>query len=179
MTAPVLAGFAEALGDDGIGCLRFNFLYKERGKKAPDREPLLRGAWEAAFEQGRTLGEPVWVAGKSLGGRIASLLVADGMPAAGIVFLGYPLHAPGKPERLRDEHLARAQVPMLFLQGDKDPFARWELLEPIVKRLGERAMLHRIPGGDHSFRVRGGPRDDHAIGKELGGIAAGFIGSKG
>ena len=83
------------------------------------------------------------------------MCVADGMPAAGLVFLGYPLHPPGKPERLRAEHLERISVPMLFLQGTRDPFARTELLEGVLERLGDRATLVPVEGGDHSFRVRG------------------------
>ena len=82
-------------------------------------------------------GVPVLAGGKSLGGRIASMCVADGMPAAGLVFLGYPLHPPGKPERLRAEHLERITVPMLFLQGTRDPFAKPELLAKVLEGLGE------------------------------------------
>jgi uncharacterized protein len=103
------------------------------------------------------------------------LLVADGLPAAGLVFVGYPLHPPGKPERARDEHLGRIPVPMLFLQGTADPFARWELLEGVVERLGDRATLHPVEGGDHSFRVRGRKRADEEIGRELAEPAATFI----
>jgi hypothetical protein len=111
-----------------------------------------------------------------MGGRIASMMVADGeLEAAGLVFVGYPLHAPGKPDRLRDEHLDAIAVPMLWLQGTADPFARWDLLERVVGRLGNRATVHRIEGGDHSFRVRGQPRDDEGTGTALGEAAARFI----
>jgi predicted alpha/beta-hydrolase family hydrolase len=179
MRNALLLGFAEGLADQGIACLRFNFPYQERGAKAPDPPPALVGAWQAAFERGRELGEPVWVSGKSMGGRIASMAVAEGMPAAGLVFLGYPLHPPGRPERIRDAHLDDVRVPMLFIQGTQDPFARWDLLEGVVKRLADRATLHPIEGGGHSFRVRGGPRDDHGTGWELAGIAAAFIREQG
>jgi predicted alpha/beta-hydrolase family hydrolase len=175
MEDPLLAGFAEGLAAAMISCLRFNFPYREAGKKAPDPEPVLREAWEAAFARGTEMGSPVWAGGKSLGGRIASMVVADGVPAAGLVFVGYPLHPPGKPERIRDAHLPSVHVPMLFLQGTKDPFARPDLLEKTIRRLGDRATLHPIEGGDHSFRVRGTPKDDNGTGRTLAEIAARFV----
>jgi predicted alpha/beta-hydrolase family hydrolase len=170
-----LMGFAEGLADEKIACLRFNFPYKERGSKAPDPPHVLLDAWRAAFEEAREIGDAVWVSGKSMGGRIGSMAVAEGMPAAGLVFLGYPLHPPGKPDRIRDAHLDDVRVPMLFIQGTQDSFARWDLLEGVVKRLADRAVLHPIEGGDHSLRVRGRPRDDLGTGRELAGIAAPFI----
>lgn len=175
VTTPLLAGFAEGLAARGVGCLRFNFPYRERGRRAPDPERVLREAWTAAFEHACTLGDPVWVGGKSLGGRIASLLVAEGLPAAGLVFVGYPLHPPGRPERIRDAHLPSIRVPMLFLQGTADPFARWDLIRETVERLGSLALLHRVEGGDHSFRVRGRPRDDKGTGSRLGEVAGDFV----
>ena len=175
MSSASLVGFAEGLDEEGMACLRFNFPYKERGSKAPDPPRILLDAWRAAFEQAQGIGEPVWVSGKSMGGRIGSMAVAEGMPAAGLVFLGYPLHPPGKPDRIRDAHLDDVQVPMLFIQGTQDPFARWDLLEGVVKRLADRAVLHPIEGGDHSFRVRGQPRDDRGSGRDLAAVAAEFI----
>ena len=173
---PLLDGFAAGLAAAGVTCLRFNFLYSEAGKRSPDREPLLREAWSGAFDRGGEIGGPVWAGGKSMGGRIASMMVADGdLDAAGLVFVGYPLHPPGKPDRLRDEHLGGVRVPMLWLQGTADPFARWDLLEGVLARLGKRATLHRIEGGDHSFRVRGQKRDDEGTGTALGEVAARFI----
>jgi predicted alpha/beta-hydrolase family hydrolase len=177
MDAPLLVGFTDGLAEAGVGSLRFNFLYKEEGRKAPDPPAKLRDVWTAAFgeAQRRAKGTAVWAGGKSLGGRIASLLVADGLPAAGLVFLGYPLHAPAKPDRIRDEHLYGIEVPMLFLEGTRDPFARWDLIQGVVERLGKRATLHPIEGGDHSFRVRGIKRPDEEIGRELAAVAAEFV----
>jgi uncharacterized protein len=173
---PFLAGFCRAMGEAGIATLRFNFLYLERGRRSPDSERLLREVWLAAFEDAsrRSKDRPVLAGGKSLGGRIASMCVADGMPAAGLVFLGYPLHPPGKPDRLRAEHLSRIQVPMLFLQGTRDPFARPALLEGVIGAL-DRATLVPVEGGDHSFRVRGQKADDRAIGAALAGTAAPWV----
>jgi predicted alpha/beta-hydrolase family hydrolase len=176
MTNPVLAGFAAGLASQDVGCLRFNFAYSEAGRRGPDREPKLRPVWSAAFERAAEDGGPVWASGKSLGGRIASMMVADGeLDATGLILVGYPLHPPGKPERIRDEHLYRIEVPMLFLQGTADPFAQPELLAGVLKRLGKRATLHAVEGGDHSFRVRGRKRDDVGTGEELGEVAGRFV----
>jgi uncharacterized protein len=176
MRTALLDGFAAGMSAAGVSCLRFNFAYSEAGKRGPDREPVLRAVWGAAFDRARSVGEPTWAGGKSLGGRIASLMIADGeLDAAGLVLVGYPLHPPGKPERLRDEHLDRVEVPMLFLQGTADPFATWGLLTGVLDRLGDRATLHPVEGGDHSFRVRGRPKDDAGTGTALGEAAARFI----
>ena len=177
MDHPFLAGFCRAMGDSGVATVRFNFPYIERGRRAPDPERVLRETWLAAFDAAseRSQGSPTLAGGKSLGGRIASMCVADGMPAAGLVFLGYPLHAPGKTERLRAEHLARIAVPMLFVQGTRDPFARPDLLAKVIDGLGERATLEPVEGGDHSFRVRGVRADDREIGASLAGWAAPFV----
>jgi hypothetical protein len=177
MDHPFLAGFCRAMAGSGVATLRFNFPYLQRGRRSPDPERVLRETWLAAFEAAarRPAGAAVLAGGKSLGGRIASMCVADGMPAAGLVFLGYPLHPPGKPERLRDEHLDRISVPMLFLQGTRDTFARPDLLGSVLERLGERATLVPIEDGDHSFRIRGERADDRRIGATLAAAAAPFV----
>jgi predicted alpha/beta-hydrolase family hydrolase len=177
MEHPFLSGFSRAMNDEGVATLRFNFVYLENGRRSPDPEPLLREAWLAAFAAAtaRAKGEPVWAGGKSLGGRLASMVVADGMPAAGLVFLGYPLHPPGKPERIRDAHLYEIGVPMLFLEGTRDPFATTELLAGVLKKLGGWATLISIEGGDHSFNVRGAKRDAREVGASLAEPAAAFI----
>jgi predicted alpha/beta-hydrolase family hydrolase len=176
MRTDLLDGFAAGLAAAGVSCLRFNFSYSEAGKRGPDREPALRAVWSAVFDRARGVGDPAWAGGKSMGGRIASMMVADGeLDAAGVVLVGYPLHPPGRPDRLRDEHLGGIRVPMLFLQGTADPFARWDLLTKALDRLGDRATLHPIDGGDHSFRVRGRPKDDPGTGTALGEAAARFI----
>lgn len=177
MDHPFMAGFSRAVADARVATLRFNFPYIEKGRRSPDPEPVLRATWLAAFEAGkaRSDGRPVLAGGKSLGGRIASMAVADGMPAAGLVFLGYPLHAPGKPERVRDEHLYWIEAPMLFLHGTADPFARAELLKKVLRKLGERAEYVAIEGGDHSFNVKGRKKDPREVGAELAELAAPFV----
>lgn len=177
MDHPFLVGFARAINGLGVATLRFDFPYMASGRRSPDPEPSLRAAWTAAFEQavGRSGGLPVWVGGKSLGGRIASMVVADGMPAAGLVFLGYPLHPPGKPERVRDEHLYRIGVPMLFLHGTRDAFAQPELLKKVLSKLGSAANYVPIEAGDHSFNVRGRKRSAREVGADLAPTVASFI----
>jgi predicted alpha/beta-hydrolase family hydrolase len=177
MDHPFLVGFCRAMGDAGIATMRFNFPYAERGRRSPDPERALRAAWLAAYEAvvASSGGRPVLAGGKSLGGRIASMCVADGMPAAGLVFLGYPLHPPGRPERIRDEHLYRVAAPMLFLHGTNDPFASGRLLAEVARKLGDRATVEEIEGGDHSFNVRGRRRDAREVGAGLAELAAPFV----
>ena len=177
MDHPFLVGFAQGMHEEGVATLRFNFPYMEEGRRSPDPPGVLMGAWGAAFEVARRAFPHLTLlaGGKSLGARIASMCVADGMPAAGLAFLGYPLHPPGRPERIRDQHLARVGVPMLFLQGTRDPFARTDLLSAVLDRLGDRATLVPVEGGDHSFRVRGERRDDREIGASLAALAVPFV----
>lgn len=177
MEHPFLAGFTRALNDLGLATLRFNFPYREAGRKFPDRPPAAIAAWRAAMAEAaaRAGGEPLWAAGKSFGGRMASMAVAEGMPAAGLVYLGYPLHPPGKPEKLRDEHLYGLTLPMLFLQGTRDPFATPELLETVVARIGPSAALEWLEGGGHTFDVAGTKRSADEVGASLAGPAAAFI----
>ena len=173
-------GIARVLVAEAVSVLRFNFPYMSAGRRAPDRPPVLMGAWRAVLEEAGRLGRglPLVASGKSLGGRMASMVAADDGEAfagAGLVFFGYPLHAPGKTEKIRDEHLYQVTVPMLFIEGTSDSLARFDLIQDVVKRLGPGARLHPVEGGDHSFRVRGKKRDDREIGEELGAIAAPFI----
>jgi predicted alpha/beta-hydrolase family hydrolase len=177
MQHPFLVGFTRALNDQAIATLRFNFPYQEAGRRSPDTEPVLRDTWLAAFEWAVAQAGPssVLVGGKSLGGRIASMVVADGMAVAGLVLLGYPLHPPGRPERIRDEHLYRIEVPMLFIQGTADPFARRELLAGVLAKLGDRATHDPVEGGDHSFRVKGVKAADRDIGAGLAELASPFV----
>lgn len=177
---PFLVGFTDALNDAGVATLRFNFPYREAGRRLPDRAPRAIAAWEAAMTAAtaRSPGQPVWAAGKSFGGRMASMAVAAGMPAAGLVFLGYPLHPPGKPDKMRDEHLYGIDLPMLFVQGTRDPFGTPAELTPVVDRIGA-ATLRLIDDGNHSFEVRGAKRPPAEVGAALAPIVAGFMRSGG
>jgi predicted alpha/beta-hydrolase family hydrolase len=180
MRAPFLAGVAAALVEAGLSVLRFNFPYMAAGRRGPDRPPVLMEAWRSAVAEAlrRADGLPVVASGKSLGGRMASMVAAedgDAFVGSALVFFGYPLHAPGKTEKLRDEHLARVTVPMLFIQGTSDSLARFDLVQDVVGRLGDRAWLRPIEGGDHSFRGRGPKRNAREIGSDLGAIAGRFV----
>lgn len=152
---PMLLSLAEAIAASGRAALLYNFPYAEKRSRRPDPPSLLESATRAAARLAveTTGARRVVHGGRSLGGRIASQAVAAGEPAAGLAFLAYPLHPPGKPERLRDAHLPRIAVPMLFVQGTRDAFAREDLLQRTVDALAPRAELVRVTGADHSFGV--------------------------
>lgn len=177
---PFMSGFATALPGLGISTLRFNFPYMDAGKKFPDRAPRAVEVWKQVREwvaENLAAGLPVFAAGKSFGGRMASAAVAEGMQTPGLIFLGYPLHAPKKTGKLRDEHLYGLDTPMLFLQGTKDPFATPQLLEDVVGKLGARATLHWIEGGDHSFKTAYSGRTVEQDGAQLAEPVLRFIDS--
>jgi predicted alpha/beta-hydrolase family hydrolase len=158
-----MVNFAAALASRGIETITFNFAYTEAGRRVPDRNDRLEAAWRrmiAAYRNGE-LGTRARLAigGKSMGGRIASQVAAGeddgaGDGIAGLVFLGYPLHPPGRPDKLRAAHLPRIRAPMLFVQGSRDTFGTPEELAPILKTLQAPAELCVVEDGDHSFKVR-------------------------
>jgi predicted alpha/beta-hydrolase family hydrolase len=159
MDSPLPRGIASGLAAVGVEVIRFNFPYREAGRKAPDKQDRLEACYWAVAKEAAAAAEPLYLGGGSMGGRIASHIVADGFPAAGLVLQSYPLHPPGKPERLRDAHLRRVGVPMLFISGTRDAFASGDLLEQTIASL-PTATLHRIEGGDHSLNVKGrSPQD--------------------
>jgi len=153
---------AKHLAERGVAVVTFDFLYMERGRRAPDRPDVLVATWHAALVtvRGRVSG-PLFAGGKSMGGRIASMVAAEAVldvAITGLVFLGYPMHPPGKPTQLRTEHLSHIRSPMLFVQGSRDPFGSEEEMRPLVKELDRargkrRAEIHVVAGGDHSFKV--------------------------
>ena len=153
---PVLRGLGERLD---CAVLRFNLPYREAGRRSPGSPKQAEDCWRAVAKAVTQDHDRVFVGGKSYGGRMASHVVADGFAVDGLVLLSYPLHPPGKPDRLRDEHLPRVGVPMLFVQGTKDPFATPDLLRRTLGRL-PRASLVAVDGGDHSLRVRARPQAD-------------------
>ncbi len=176
---PFMAGLALSLADHGIASLRYQFPYMEQGKRAPDPQPVLletvRSAVSLAREYAGDL--PMLAGGKSLGGRMTSTAACrDPLPGVrGLVFFGFPLHAPGKPSDERGRHLFEVNLPMLFLQGTRDQLADLTLLRPLCDRLGKRARLHVIDGADHSFHVpKKSGRTDQDVLNELGEAAAYF-----
>jgi predicted alpha/beta-hydrolase family hydrolase len=146
---------ANSLVAAGIEAWRFEFPYMAAGRRSPDRNPVLEETWRSMIDHVRSATDlPVLVGGKSIGGRIASQVVAAGADVRGLIFLGYPLHPPGKPERLRVEHLAAIKAPMLFIEGTRDPFCPLETLQKVLKGVDSPTELVVISDGDHSYKVR-------------------------
>jgi uncharacterized protein len=153
--------FATGLAIRGVDTVTFNFIYSENGKRFPDRNDKLEACYRRVIEaiQSGQLSKSIShdklaIGGKSMGGRIASQIAAatpDGI--AGLVFLGYPLHPPGRPEKLRSKHLPAIRAPMLFVQGSRDAFGAPAELERIFGGLQAPADLVAVDGGDHSFKV--------------------------
>jgi predicted alpha/beta-hydrolase family hydrolase len=152
---PMLRALAEALAASGRAACLYNFCYAEKGARRPDPPSALEATTRAvaAFAREATGARLVVHGGRSMGGRIASQVVAKGEPADGLVFLGYPLHPPGQFEKRREAHLPAITVPQLFVQGTRDAFAREDLLLALIERLSPRAELHRVAEADHSFAV--------------------------
>ena len=152
-----MASNVEGLAERGIATLRYNFLYTEKGSKRPDAPRTAHAAVRAAASISKKLAGdlPLYAGGRSFGGRMTSQAQADEpLPGVrGLAFLGFPLHPAGKPGVERAEHLAKVQVPMLFLSGSRDALAELDLLRPVVAELGKRATLRVVEHADHSFNV--------------------------
>jgi predicted alpha/beta-hydrolase family hydrolase len=180
MRHPFMAAIADRLGAEGIATLRYQFPYMESGLSRTDTPAVAMATVRAACaEAARLAGElPRIAGGKSFGGRMTSSAQAESPLAGvrGLVFLGFPLHPPGRPGTSRAEHLDRVTVPMLFLQGTRDDFADLELTRGVTARLGPRATLHVVDGADHSFGVlkRSGRTADQVL-AELARVMAGWI----
>jgi uncharacterized protein len=151
--------FAQALSALGLDVVTFNFLYTEQNRRIPDRAPVLEDCYRAAIDavRGRldSARRTLFIGGKSMGGRIATHVAAADpqLPVAGLVLLGYPLHPPGQPQKLRDAHLPLVRRPTLFVQGSRDAFGTPDELAPIVVRMAPAPVVHTIAGGDHSFKL--------------------------
>ncbi|MGI9628758.1 MAG: alpha/beta hydrolase family protein [Longimicrobiales bacterium] len=181
MTHVFMESTAEALADRGISTLRYNFSYMEQGRRRPDHAKRLTRVVASALSAGRRLAGdlPLVAGGKSMGGRMTSTLLSEseGPPELrGIVFFGFPLHAPRKPDDKRAAHLGSVRYPTLFLQGTRDDLADLTLLRPHVHAMGDSATLHVVEGADHSFKVlkRSG-RTAEEVGDELADVTAGWI----
>jgi predicted alpha/beta-hydrolase family hydrolase len=164
-----LEAVAASLAARGVATLRYQFPYMDKGGRRPDPPRVLEASVRAAVERAAAAGLPLIAGGKSLGGRMTSSAAADSpLPGVrGLVFLGFPLHPPGQPGTRRADHLRQVNVPMLFLQGTRDPFAPVDLITQVCQGLGPRATLHLVEGGDHSFEVlkRSGRAPDDVIGE--------------
>ena len=146
---------AQSMQDAGLGVVRFNFLYKEKKSGRPDAMPRLMETVAAVTDHTRReLGPgPMFLGGRSMGGRAASMLAAEGFATDGLILLAYPLHPPGQPERMRDTHLPLISVPVLCFNGTRDEFCQPELMAPVLHRLPKTWTMHWIEGADHSFHV--------------------------
>ena len=173
---PFMAGVARAIAVHDIDVVTFDFPYKRLQKSAPDRPPVLEQAFrdvvDAAGSWSHT--ERLFIGGKSMGGRIATHLAAQGLPVlSGVVCFGYPLHPPGKPDQLRVAHLPSIAAPLLIIQGERDAFGTPDELRPHLDAMKAGVRLHVIPRADHSLAVRGRSTSDTYT--ELAAIAAAFI----
>jgi len=177
MNHPFMAVVADELAERGIATLRYQFHYMEQGSRRPDPPALAQAAVRAAVAAAGKLARclPLIAGGKSFGGRMTSQAQAaaslDGV--RGLAFLGFPLHAAGKPSNDRARHLLDVKVPMLFLQGTRDTLADLAMLRPVVKGLGKRATLCLFDEADHSFHVpaRTGRKDPEVRGEVLDALA--------
>ena len=180
-----MVGFARALAERGLDVLTFNFLYMQQGRRVPDRTATLEASYRDAIGAardrfGRNI---VFIGGKSMGGRIATHLAAAEDAATlgigGVVLLGYPLHPPGKPAQLRSAHLPRIRVPMLFVQGERDPFGTPDELRPVLDTIPADVTLHVVSNGDHSLALpRRAGADTAAVYADIQNTIATWIAAK-
>lgn len=162
-TSGFMRMFAKGLAARGLDVMTFNFIYMEQGRSVPDQkgklESCYRAVIEATLKHKKLKKNRLVVGGKSMGGRIASQVMAGeeketfADDVAGLVFLGYPLHPPGNPARLRVEHLEHIGKPMLFVQGTRDALGTPDEIQPYIKNLRPAAKIYSIEGGDHSFKA--------------------------
>ncbi|MEX2279699.1 MAG: alpha/beta fold hydrolase [Acidimicrobiia bacterium] len=143
-----IVGIADALAERGVRVVTFNYPYTESGRRAPDRPPVLLECHRAVAS---AVGGPLFLGGRSMGGRIATMLAAEGYPSRGVVLYAYPLHPAGRPEKLRVAHLPEVSVPMLFFRGSRDALSRSDLFDAHIRPL-RGAYVVDMEGADHSFR---------------------------
>jgi uncharacterized protein len=178
-----MEAMAQKLAAAGVATLRYQFPYTEKKLNRPDPPALLTATVRSAvrFAAGEAAGLPLFAGGKSMGGRMTSTAqAAEPLPGVrGLVFFGFPLHAPGRREVTRAAHLSDVTVPMLFLQGTRDALADLELIRSVTSGLGNRATLHVLDGADNSFKVlkRSGRTDPDVL-EELAGTAANWMAGK-
>jgi predicted alpha/beta-hydrolase family hydrolase len=155
----------------GVGVVRFNFLYKERKSGRPDPMPKLKDCYTAVVAKLREEVSPkkLVIGGRSMGGRAASMLAADGFDCDGLMLLAYPLHPPGQPEKLRDAHLPEIKMPVICFNGTRDPFCTPALMEAVVQRVKTDWEMHWVEGADHSFHVlKSSGRTDAEVQADIG-----------
>jgi uncharacterized protein len=143
---------AATLQAAGLDVRRFNFAYREQGRRMPDAMPVLRATFEAVVAREKEPGRRLFIGGRSMGGRVATMLAADGFECDGLILLAYPLHPAGKPDKLRDAHLPRIRVPVLCCNGTRDTLCRRDLMEKALEPVTAPWRMRWIEGADHSLR---------------------------
>jgi predicted alpha/beta-hydrolase family hydrolase len=165
-TSPFMVRMASGLAARGLAAATFDFEYIAHGRRAPDKPAVCEQRWREMIAAARVAlpGLPVFIGGKSFGGRMASHVAAQGQagPLEGVVFLGYPLHPPGRPDQRRDAHLPSITAPMLFVQGSRDTFGTADEIRALMPAL-RRATLHEVVEGDHGFKVPKRAGDPQAV----------------
>jgi predicted alpha/beta-hydrolase family hydrolase len=171
-----MVALAQTLGGAGFDVVRFNFPYREKRAKLPDPMPVLKEC--IASTATRVRGDrKLIIGGRSMGGRAASMLAADGFECDGLLLLAYPLHPAGHPAKLRDAHLAQIRVPVLCFNGTRDALCDRKLMDPIVSSL-EHCQMHWLEGADHSFHVlKSSGRSDDLVMEEVGASAQRWLAS--
>ncbi len=172
-----MVGLAQVLGGAGFDVVRFNFPYREKGAKLPDPMPVLKECIASTAARARGT-QKLIIGGRSMGGRAASMLAADGFECDGLLLLAYPLHPAGQPEKLRAAHLPQIKVPVLCFNGTRDALCDRKLMEPIVAGL-EGWQMHWLEGADHSFHVlKSSGRTDDEVMQEVGATAQRWLASR-
>ena len=162
----------------GLDIVRFNFPYRERGSGRPDAMPLLEETVAAVADRARSElpRNRLFLGGRSMGGRAASMLSAEGFACDGLILLAYPLHPAGQPTKLRDAHLSSIQAPVLCFNGTRDTLCRRDLMEGVVSRLPRTWTMHWLEGADHSFHVlKSSGRTDGDVLQEIGRRTSGWL----
>jgi predicted alpha/beta-hydrolase family hydrolase len=173
-----MLALSERLRRAGFDVVRFNFLYREQGSSRPDPMALLKETIVAVATSARELRSAgkLILGGRSMGGRAASMLAADGFQCDGLLLLAYPLHPAGQPEKLRDAHLEAIPVPALCLNGTRDALCRRDLMEKVVARLTDRWTMHWLEGADHSFHVlKSSGRTDGDVLDEIANASSAWV----
>lgn len=170
---------ASALRNAGLGVVRFNFVYKEKKGGRPDAMPKLMDTMRAVVERTRlelASPRPLVIGGRSMGGRAASMLAADGFEADGLLLLAYPLHPAGQPEKLRDAHLPRITMPVLAFSGTRDALCTRELMKQTLTTVVAPWEMHWIDGADHSFHVlKSSGTTDVAVMADIGAMSGRWV----
>ena len=178
MSDRAMLGATKIMRGIGLGVVRFNFLYKERGSGRPDQMPKLMATTRAVVDRVRAELSPktLIIGGRSMGGRAASMLAAEGFDADGLLLLAYPLHPEGAPEKLRDAHLPKIRMPVLCFNGTRDGLCTPGLMEQALKTVIAPWEMHWLDGADHSFHVlKSSGRNDAAVLAEVGAVSSAWL----